>query len=949
MNLKLSYLLSFILHHSIFFAQSDESWKVYDDSEIAEIRISMDANYFQFMQTNTDIDSLHQCTIYFKNAFIDDTVSQIGIRLRGNTSRDMCKKSYKLSFNTFNNDGEFYSLEKMNLNSENNDPTLMRSKLSWDLYQDMEMKTSRAAHIEVYINDEYFGLYTSVEQIDDEFLEKNFDDDTGNLWKCLHPANLVYFGNDPNLYKYMVEGGGTNSITPSPAVGESRRVYELKTNNDLDDYSKLANLIDVINNSSDSLFFESLVEVINIEDLLKYYTFDILTGSWDNLWYGWNNYYLYYQSSKEKFRVIPYDYDNTFGIDFREYDDWATRDIYNWGNVDQPSILNDRILGTPKLRNLLTHFLEFYSNEVYSLNKWEARADSIKEMITMETAERGPDRCWGFSYGYTILDFHQSYDSIGYYFDNNLKLRRSIKEFVNTRNSSLANQIEYLPSDPAVYKLSVNKQVFFEGDSLSIKSSLFSASGLKKVTVEIKEDQNIYETHELNFEPIVESKDISKRDRWKTKFLPTGNWKSGKLRIIAEDVEGRISIYPKDGLDINKATSRKSNIYINEIMASNSTIISDEFNEFDDWIELYNSTDSSITLSGTYLTDDKNNLTKWEIPDNTIIDAGSYKLIWCDDDTVQGINHTNFKLNSNGEFLALVDVDGVTILDSLVFPAIVTDHSYGRNLQIDSSFYHFAIPTPNTSNFIEPGEQTSKVLINEIVALNETVQTDENNEYDDWIEIYNVQDTVVNLSGKFLSDNKYYSGKWKFPENIFINPGEYLIVWCDDDSAESEIHSNFELSSKGEFISLVESDGVTIIDSVTFPSLNNDESYARNTTNSEFWEVSSTATPGSGNLITDIEETPKVFDNSVSVYPNPFNPTTTIQYELNSQMDIELKIFDIIGREVWTNTKVNAVAGKHTLKWNGKNKFGNNLSSGIYFLQVNGKDFINNVKLVLVK
>lgn len=932
MKLYKSFLTIVILLHSVLNAQ-DESWKVYDDSQLAQIKITMDSNDFQYMQTNTESDSLHMCTIYFKNAFIDDTVSQVGIRLRGNTSRDMCKKSYKLNFNKFIDNGEFYSLERMNLNGENNDPTLMRSKLSWDLYQDMDMKTSRAAHIEVYINDEYFGLYTSVEQIDDEFLEKNFNDDNGNLWKCLHPANLLYLGSDPNLYKYTVEG---------------QRSYDLKTNETEDDYTKLAELIDVINNSPDSLFFDSLMGIMNIEDLFKYYSFDILSGSWDNFWYGWNNYYLYYEPSKEIFQVIPYDYDNTFGIDFRDYDDWATRDIYNWGNVDQPNVLNNRILATPQLRNLLTHFLNFYSDEVFQLSNWEERADSIKEFVT-NAAERGPDNCYGFSYGFTALDFHQSYDSTGYFYENNLKLRRSIKEFVNARNISIDSQIEFLSAPPSIYKFSVNKNILFDGDSLSIKSSIFSSIGLSKITAEIKDGQTIHEMYELDFDPNLESKDISKRDRWKVKFLPTGNWKSGKLRIIAEDSEGKKSIYPKDGLDIQRVTEKKSDIYINEIMASNSSIISDEFNEFDDWIELYNSSDSSFSISGGYLTDDRDNLVKWKIPDNLSIDANSYKIIWCDDNVSQGSNHANFKLNSNGEFLALVDIDGVTILDSVEYPSLVTDHSYGRNLSIDSSYYYFAIPTPNASNFVQAGEKTSEVLINEIMALNETVLTDENSEFEDWIEIYNIQDTIVNLSGKYLSDNKNYPGKWKFPENTFINPGEFLIVWCDDDSAQTLIHSNFELSSNGEFLSIVEPDGVTIVDSVSFPQLMADESYARNTTNFDIWEVSSTATPGSNNLITDIESVPVQLNNSVSVYPNPFNPTTTIQYELESQMDIELKIFDIIGREVWSSTKEDAIAGKHSLIWNGKNHSGNNLSSGIYFLQINGNDFVDNVKLVLIK
>ena len=94
------FMLLFIIFSSKFQAQ-DESWKVYDDSQVAVIRIAMDNSDLQFMLNNVDSDSLHPCTIVFKNAEINDTVGNVGIRIRGNTSRNVAKKSLKLSFNTF--------------------------------------------------------------------------------------------------------------------------------------------------------------------------------------------------------------------------------------------------------------------------------------------------------------------------------------------------------------------------------------------------------------------------------------------------------------------------------------------------------------------------------------------------------------------------------------------------------------------------------------------------------------------------------------------------------------------------------------------------------------------------------------------------------------------------------------------------------------------------------
>ena len=112
---------------------------------------------------------------------INETVDSIGFRLRGNTSREAAKKSFKVSFNTFVSGREFYGVDKLNLNGEHNDPSIIRSKLCFDHYKTIGMTATRANHVEVYINGQYYGLYISVEHIDDEFLNKNFGDDTGNL------------------------------------------------------------------------------------------------------------------------------------------------------------------------------------------------------------------------------------------------------------------------------------------------------------------------------------------------------------------------------------------------------------------------------------------------------------------------------------------------------------------------------------------------------------------------------------------------------------------------------------------------------------------------------------------------------------------------------------------------------------------------------------------------
>lgn len=144
-------------------------------------------------------------------------------------------------------------------------------------------------------------------------------------------------------------------------------------------------------------------------------------------------------------------------------------------------------------------------------------------------------------------------------------------------------------------------------------------------------------------------------------------------------------------------------LYINELMASNTTYARDEYNEFDDWVEIYNPSNDPVNLSDYYLSDKRDNLKKYRFPKDdpeTIIPARGFKVIWLDEQSSQGALHTNFKLNALGEFIALIYKDGVTILDSVAIPVINTDVSLGRQTDGNNPFIIFEQPTIGRSNHL---------------------------------------------------------------------------------------------------------------------------------------------------------------------------------------------------------------------------------------------------------
>ena len=137
-------------------------------------------------------------------------------------------------------------------------------------------------------------------------------------------------------------------------------------------------------------------------------------------------------------------------------------------------------------------------------------------------------------------------------------------------------------------------------------------------------------------------------------------------------------------------------LFINELMASNSTLL-DPQGDADDWIELKNTGTAAIDLGGMYLSDNTSKPLKWQFPAGTTIAAGGYLLVWADDDDGDSPGlHANFKLSAGGESVVLSDIDARdnAVIDSVDFPAQTTDISYGRSPEGSGAFQALATASP---------------------------------------------------------------------------------------------------------------------------------------------------------------------------------------------------------------------------------------------------------------
>ena len=143
--------------------------------------------------------------------------------------------------------------------------------------------------------------------------------------------------------------------------------------------------------------------------------------------------------------------------------------------------------------------------------------------------------------------------------------------------------------------------------------------------------------------------------------------------------------------------STGQSLYVNEVLATNSSCCYDEHNDYDDFIEIYIPTSSSFSVNGYYLTDYLNDPTKWSFPDLTVTDT-TWMIVWADDDVEQGEMHAGFKLNgTSGEGVYIFDSD-LNLVDSVTFGPQTENISLGRSTDGGDTWITFDSPTPGFNN-----------------------------------------------------------------------------------------------------------------------------------------------------------------------------------------------------------------------------------------------------------
>lgn len=611
-----------------------------DELASIHIELSPEAEEALFHPDSVWSNYEHPASFVYVSEGLTDTLVEVGFRLRGNTSRTAGKKSFKVSFDAFDEDAQWLGLDKLNLNGEHNDVSMMRARNVHAFFNEHGVPSSRANHVKLYINGHYRGLYTNVEHIDGEWLERRIPHAHGNLWKCTYPANLLYNGPDGEDYQY----------TPS---WSSTRVYELKTNEAADDYSALAGLIDVLNNASDADLPCALEDRFDVDTYLRTAAAEILVGHWDNYIGNQNNFYLYARMEDGRIVYVPYDVDNTLGVQW--FGEWINGDPYNWTSENRP--LYTRLMEVPLYRELFTWHMRDLLAAGFTSEAFEARSSGWMAEA-LEAAEEDP--FYPLDYGFEFADFTESVSA-----NYGQHIPYGIGPYVGGRAAMANLQLDPQAPHPG-WVMGWATGPVVDG-VLQVEARVSGDA----VTVEawVSEDGGAGQIHPLS-DPDA--------DGLYQASIPVAGTAQAAVQVQAAFANGTVRVSPCTPQAVWTAPADLG-IRLNEVMPLNNSFLADASGGYGDWVELTVVGDQPRYLGNHYLTNRLTEPQRWPLP-NVTLDPGSHLLIWCDDDPEEGPLHAPFQLDADGDDLYIMTLENGAprVLDHTNWGAMPPNVSWAR-------------------------------------------------------------------------------------------------------------------------------------------------------------------------------------------------------------------------------------------------------------------------------
>jgi hypothetical protein len=344
-------------------------------------------SYWDTLIANYSTSTYMSCEMIFDGTVLPSTA----IRMKGNSSfnNPSQKKSFKVDLNEYVAGQDYDGIKKFNLNNLFKDPSFIREKLTLDYMRRHGMHAPRCTYARVYLNNVYWGLYTIVEDVNSKFLSQHYGNNNGNLYKGDPQGDLQWFGSSATSYMTRYE------------------MDQTQTN----DWTDLVDLIDAINNSPTSTYYNDLETKLFGIDAIQNMVINNMFVNLDSYCGSGHNYYIYHDSLQGVFRWIPWDVNEAFGT-FRM--NMTPTQLKNLA-FDYVSQANTRPLATKMLAdptykqiyiysycylmdNFTNAYLDPYIDSVANMIRADVYADNLKtysnqqfeDNLTMDITVSGP-------------------------------------------------------------------------------------------------------------------------------------------------------------------------------------------------------------------------------------------------------------------------------------------------------------------------------------------------------------------------------------------------------------------------------------------------------------------------------------------------------------------------------------------------------------------------------
>lgn len=678
----------FLLFAFIALSQFVNAQDLYDINTLREITVKFyDANFHQILidRFNAGDGSRLPATLEMDGVLYDS----VAIRYKGNISFMIPehdgnpKYPLNIDMNEFIDGQNLLGYNKLKLGNLMTDPTAVREAVAYEIYRKYTVAPkSNMMKVNIGVVGQtatYYGVYSNSESINKGFLESHFDSKNGALAKC-----------DPNP-------AAQDTVCDKSGLGNGIDEEQLTAQPDLKWYGpdtcqyyanyamkrdygwqELVELIDVLNHNENTLD-----QHLNIDGVLWYMAVSMVIPNKDT-YFGENakNYYMY-KHKDGLWHMLPWDVNESFGGVMGKSQGGASYDLLRRFEAYDPTRpwrtyrpLVYQILKNDRYRKQYFAHVRTVIDENYSDANIRAQVDSVQDLIEQAVFD-SPHRIFPDD------DFRKNVNEDITY--SNLSMFNyfgGIMPTVNDRLTYLNNHAEVQLVPPTLENTTQSILAPKVGEDVWITAEVSNATQVDLMVTINKKYASYFQPIEMKDDGL--SNDGAAGDGIYGALIPyNAIYDEVKYYVRAQNDDAMILEPRRAEYEFFEYKVKSSSVLaligdvvINEFLASNDGAAADQNGEYDDWIELYNTTNSDISLNGYFLTDDSLNINKWAFSD-TLIKAKSYLIIWADKDDSQDGLHANFKLSSSGESVYLVNND-LEIVDYTHFTSQSTDMTYAR-------------------------------------------------------------------------------------------------------------------------------------------------------------------------------------------------------------------------------------------------------------------------------